>query len=138
MTAQDNFERSVPVSLKDFMNHIVPCGAQLSQANVLSEEMDIFPQESLNQQRKNLTASLENMLPNDLASDFMNYHIVPIQARNDTLSLIATTEFNKQKKSVLEKNLGIESNVEFTDEKVDIYSNDMTKVYNQEDSWLPK
>lgn len=138
--SQPNYETSIPISLRDFTDSAYPCGDQLVTAEPLMPDTPIFPQDCLSQQRKNLTASLENNLPLELANDFMDNHIVPDQSKNDALSLISTQAFNRQRRDLDLGNTN-ENSVRFgegpdstAEEK--FFDVDNAENYNKPDEWL--
>lgn len=137
--SQPTYETSIPVSLRDFTGSTFPCGDKLVTAEPLMPDTPIFPQDCLSQQRKNLTASLENNLPLEIANDFMDNHIVPVQAKNDALSLISTQAFNRQRRDLDLGNTN-ENSVRFGEGPdstagVEFDANN-AENYNKSDEWL--
>jgi hypothetical protein len=129
----------MPVSLRDFAANVFPCGEHLVEAKPLTLDTPIYPQDSLTQQRKNLTNSLENNLPLDIATQFMENHIVPAQAKNDALNLISTTQYNRQRRD-LDLGQTNDNSVQFSDERIPEYEGGTYEkdegVYNRPDEWL--
>lgn len=134
-----NYEESIPVSLRDFTVNCFPCGEQLALASPLTPDTPIYPQDSLNQQRKNLTNSLENNLTSEIANDFLENHIVPASAKNEALNLISTAQFNRQRRD-LDLGQTNDNSVQFADEKAPQYEGGSYEkdegIYNRKDEWL--
>lgn len=137
--SQTNYEVSTPVSLRDFTGSAYPCGDQLVVAEPLMSDTPIFPQDCLSQQRKNLTASLENNLSSDLANEFMDNHIVPDEAKNSALGLISTQAFARQRRDLDLGNTN-DNSVRFGNDQENAADNDFdannSDNYNKPDEWL--
>lgn len=137
--SSSQYEESIPVSLRDFVDSCFPCGEQLVEASPLTQHTEIYPQDSLNQQRKNLVHSLENNLPLDISDEFMKNHIVPASAKNDALNVIATAQFNRQRRD-LDLGYTKNSDVTFSDGNIPVYEGGTYQhdegIYNRKDEWL--
>lgn len=134
-----NYEERIPVNLRDFSENCFPCGERLVAALPLTEDTPVYPQDSLNQQRKNLTHSVENNLTSEIAKEFLENHIVPAVAKNEALNLISTAQFNRQRRD-LDLGQTNDNSVRFSDDIAPKYEGGTYEfdegVYNRQDEWL--